>query len=303
MKNKSVWEMPNRRDRVDERSPRSPSRRGFTLIELLVVIAIIAILAGLLLPVLARAKEKARQISCLNNCRQMGLGQQMFAEDSDAGNNSITQPFAPRGSLTGSLAGGGHGIQDGSQAQLADDDLNWLYGLSPTAPGSGYVSNPKTFICPTTKNSIRTDAYDPVNPQGTLELYKLLYDVEHKAVNKESTTGHSYEVFGWWHRYDLGSGHFPRRTLQTVQTYQNANYAQGTAPGPSGVFTIMDRLEVHAGVNYENAPNPLDGHGMAGANVVFTDGHGQFVSAKRWQSVYRTSQDDSQDHDGQITFP
>lgn len=56
-------------------------RRGFTLIELLVVIAIIAILAAILFPVFAKAREKARQTSCLNNLRQISAAVNMYVQD------------------------------------------------------------------------------------------------------------------------------------------------------------------------------------------------------------------------------
>jgi len=99
-------------------------RRGFTLIELLVVIAIIAILAAILFPVFARAREKARQTSCLNNVKQITLGLIMYMADYD-------QRF-PSG-----------------------DSTAWGDGSWPGYPYGGYadavypyVKNSQIFVCP-----------------------------------------------------------------------------------------------------------------------------------------------------------
>jgi prepilin-type N-terminal cleavage/methylation domain-containing protein len=76
-------------------------KSGFTLIELLVVIAIIAILAALLLPALARAKQKGQQAVCLSNLKQIGLAFQMYLNDSG-------DHFPDRRDLKSSLPGGYH---------------------------------------------------------------------------------------------------------------------------------------------------------------------------------------------------
>jgi prepilin-type N-terminal cleavage/methylation domain-containing protein/prepilin-type processing-associated H-X9-DG protein len=74
---------------------RRSRNNGFTLIELLVVIAIIAILAAILFPVFAQAREKARQISCLSNVRQLGLANLQYVQDFDEMTPIVLKGTAP----------------------------------------------------------------------------------------------------------------------------------------------------------------------------------------------------------------
>jgi len=99
-------------------------RRGFTLVELLVVIAIIAILAALLLPALAKARQKAWATACLSNVRQIGLASRMYADDHE--------DALPRSSHQGE---------------------SWVGSLQPYAGGTNL------WRCPRDANKVRPYSY------------------------------------------------------------------------------------------------------------------------------------------------
>ncbi len=112
--------------------------RAFTLIELLVVIAIIAILAALLLPALAKAKEKANAATCLNNLKQWGLATQLYAADN---NDYLPQDGTPNPS--DSATNVGWYIQLPQQLGLP------RYHDTPWRKDSNAVPAKSIWICPT----------------------------------------------------------------------------------------------------------------------------------------------------------
>jgi prepilin-type N-terminal cleavage/methylation domain-containing protein len=117
-------------------------QNGFTLMELLVVIAVMAILAAILFPVIAHAREKARQSACLSNLKQIGLAILMYADDYDgrhpAGSNPSLWVPGPEGSW--------------KRMPTWQGDVSRQIMTPLLLP---YVNNPQVFLCPSDPNGDR----------------------------------------------------------------------------------------------------------------------------------------------------
>lgn len=117
-------------------------KRNFTLIELLVVIAIIAVLAAMLLPALSKAREKAREISCTGNMKQMGMALALYLDENDE-----IFPHSPGGT---NLSAGT--LEKTGVACYYVKGFQNLPGVYEKIYWHGqiwkYIGNAKTFLCP-----------------------------------------------------------------------------------------------------------------------------------------------------------
>jgi len=229
--------------------------RGFTLIELLVVIAIIAILAAILFPVFAKAREKARQASCLSNEKQLALGIIQYIQDYDetfpisgytapAGDPMIGKPDAPWGVWKYASIG-------------------WDKAIQP------YVKNTQIFRCP----SAFRQGNDATNPgkDDTGWTGAVNY-----AINGRLAGGWSPGT-----STKLAIASFPASTiLLSEDGAQSSTAASSSVDGQEWGWSgdHKSRL-VGDAIDDGSGPHPpLQRHG-GGANYCFVDGHAKWYNA------------------------
>jgi prepilin-type N-terminal cleavage/methylation domain-containing protein/prepilin-type processing-associated H-X9-DG protein len=239
----------------------SRTRNGFTLIELLVVIAIIAILAAILFPVFAQAREKARQTSCLSNCKQMGTAVLMYAQDYDDGIVAWIKPTEYTG-------------------QPRRERL-WTGMLQPYIKNGGTFPPSGAFKCPSFSEANLRKAADEVDCDGpgvldryfpALEMYANygiafgMFRVAGSGTQQEpyyqypgsSLTGDPQDP-------DPARRPFARTLAEIQRPAETALISDGVTMVGGGYFAITfgcEAAEMH----------------QQGGNFIFLDGHAKRIS-------------------------
>ncbi|MCE5315602.1 MAG: DUF1559 domain-containing protein [Armatimonadota bacterium] len=224
-------------------------KSGFTLIELLVVIAIIAILAAILFPVFTSAKEKARQMSCLNNMKQLGLGFRQYLSDWQ----SVYPGGGPlgRADFLGTNIGGEWVIS--RRSAQATNTMNIIRGgLWP------YIKNSSVYRCPSDTHASKK--LDGINQFGLSYSMNNMLDRMYHLQNGKQVVVAENEV---------------KRPTKTVMLIDEG---AGTANASGVVNPICDGF-YGFGTDF-----PQDVH-VGGCNFAYCDSHVAWVPHKSFQKL------------------
>lgn len=241
-------------------------QNAFTLIELLVVIAIIAILAAILFPVFAQARAKARQITCISNEKQIGLGMMMYFQDYDEraplvrvvdNNHPI---FTPQELIWKDLI----------YPYIQNGGRNYNNGQVYNSPGSGGV-----FECPdntTAWSSSQAWGLGPGQPGDETSRYPRSYAVNDDAGVNE--TGPNVQF--WPASYNTASG-----AIALLQQPANTIMIGETRIIFPDIHAEYTAYEVKPdGTPWGNQPlSAIKGHMAGMVDFIFFDGHVKAVQA------------------------
>ena len=213
---------------------KSASAWSFTLIELLVVIAIIAILAGMLLPALQQARERAKNIDCSSRLRQMGTMTRAYTNDYNDYVMSYSHYYTSRMNITGCTSNNEMAIQNSYPWVL------WYLGYTQDRPSSAKTKN-SIFMCPTAQNE-----------SGKTTQW-LLYN------------GYAYGIsLAWSFRTSAGEKHMWKATQ--VKNPSATVYA-GDSRNKDNPYP---NISAHYSRNNSGA---FYGWHQLSANILFADGH------------------------------